>query len=120
VVARPHAGHVLSLVSGYCIRLCVYGLVQPMTLAVSWPSVGREGSRHLIRVRGRKQGGQVTLGERLLMAIAVLLLMACGMLWYGVGLLRESVKTQRRLLRMWLTIHRPTDSLTQKERHDQV
>jgi len=83
-----------------------------MTLAVSWQPVGREGSRRLLRVRGRKQRGPMTLGERLLMAIVVLLLMACGMLWYGVRLLQESVKTQRRLVRMWLTIHRPTDSLT--------
>jgi hypothetical protein len=36
----------------------------------------------------------MTLGERLLMAIVVLLLMACGMLWYGARLLQESVKTQ--------------------------
>ena len=62
----------------------------------------------------------MTLGERLLMAIVVLLLMACGMLWYDVRLLQESVKTQRRLVRLWLTIHRTTDSLTQEERQEQI
>src|SRR5215510_8638528 len=78
-----------------------------LQMAISWSPVGREGSRRLIRVRGRTQGGPMTLGEQLLVAIIVLLLMACGMLWYGVRLLQESVKTQRRLVRMWLTIHRP-------------
>ena len=63
----------------------------------------------------------MTLGETLLMAIVVLLLRACGMLWwYGVRLLQERVKMQRRLGRMWLTIHQPTDSLTQEERQAQI
>ena len=62
----------------------------------------------------------MTLGEKLLVAIVVLLLMACGMLGYGVRLLQESVKTQRRLVRMWLTSHRPTDTLTQEERQERV
>jgi len=46
------------------------------------------------------EGGPKTLGEKLPVAIVVLLLRACGMLWYGVCLLQESVKTQRRLVRM--------------------
>ena len=58
----------------------------------------------------------MTLGETLLMAIVVLLLMACGRLWYGVRLLQERVKTQWRLGRMWLTIHRSTDSFAQEDR----
>jgi hypothetical protein len=62
----------------------------------------------------------MTVGETLLMAIVVVLLMACGMLWYGVRLLQESGKMQRRLGRMWLMIHRPTDSFTQEEKQDQA
>jgi hypothetical protein len=62
----------------------------------------------------------MTLGERLLMALVVLLLMACGMLWYGVRLRQESVKSQWRLVQMWLTTHRPTDSLTQEESQERV
>jgi hypothetical protein len=62
----------------------------------------------------------MTLVEKLLVATVVLLLTACGMLWYGVRLLQESFKTQRRLVRMWVTIHRPIDLLTQEERQERV
>ena len=58
----------------------------------------------------------MTLGDGFLAAIVVLLMMTCGLLGYGVKLLQDSVKMQRRLVRMWMTLHRPTDLRTQEER----
>ena len=57
----------------------------------------------------------MTLEQGLLTAIVVLLMLACGMLGYGVRLLQDSVKTQRRFVRLWVTIHRPPDALIPEE-----
>jgi hypothetical protein len=62
----------------------------------------------------------MTLGEGLLGVIVVLLLIACGLLGYGVYILQESIQTQRRLVRLWLTSHRPIDALPQEERQERV
>ena len=62
----------------------------------------------------------MTRTEGLLLAIVVLLLVACSLLGYGVYFVRESVQIQRRVARMWLTLHRPTNAHTQEERTERV
>jgi len=62
----------------------------------------------------------MTLGEGLLVAIVVLLMMACGLLGYGVCLQQKSIQTQRRLVWMSVTIHWPPNALTQEDRPARV